>query len=222
MVSNKSAFWQALILSSFIFGLGIILGFFLEGSRADKIELNVMKSEISVLDEQLRNRILEDSTISCALGFESTFSFADDIYDEAVKLEKYDAASKFRSMLKVVHTRYDLLRMQVWADALYLKKNCSTDIHTIVYFFQYDTEDVDIKAQQTTFSRLLVDLKEQYPGEILLIPIAANLDLNSVELAMQVYKIKKTPSILIDEQEVVDEIVTFEALENLVFQSNKA
>jgi len=71
MVNSKYAFWQALVFTILIFVLGIFSGFFLENSRADSIEVNLMNSEINLLDEQLRTRITDDLDIECDLAVES-------------------------------------------------------------------------------------------------------------------------------------------------------
>ena len=217
MVNSKHAFWQALVFTAVVFVLGLMLGFFLENSRASEIELNLIHSEINLLDEQLRNRVINELNVSCSLAVDSTFEFADRIYAEAVKLEKYDSASKFTDDLKIIHKRYDLLRVILWSDAARLRKNCGEDFHTVVYFFNYNSEDLNVKAEQATFSRLLVDLKDKYPGDILLIPIAGNLELESITLAKEFYDIE-SPAILIDDKRVIDEIVTFNELENTVFK----
>ena len=223
MVNNsKNAFWQALILSIIIFSIGLILGFFLEKSRTSSIEINSLNSEINLLDEQLRNKVIENLQVDCIPASDSAFKFADRIYAEALKLEQYDSSAKFISTLKVIHKRYDLLRLMLWLESTKLKKNCSSEFHTIVYFFDYDSQDIKVRAEQTAFSRLLTDLKERYPHDILLIPIAGNLNIEAIDLAKDKYDIISSPSILIDEKEVVDKIITLQELENHIFNSNKA
>jgi len=114
MVNSKQAFWQALVFTILIFVLGIFLGFFLENSRSDTLQLRLLNSEVNLLDEQLRNRVTDDLNVECELAVESTFNFADKIYSEAVNLEKYDSASTLGDDLKSIHRRYDLLRTLLW------------------------------------------------------------------------------------------------------------
>jgi hypothetical protein len=217
MVNSKHAFWQALIVTILIFGVGLVFGYFLEASRADGIEMNLLASEVNVLDEQLRGGIVGESNISCDLAVKSTFAFADKIYEEAVKLEKYDASSKFnRDALKILHKRYDLLRMMLWTESIKLEKRCG-GFHNVVYFFDYDPQEVELRAEQAFFSRLLVDLKNDSPDKVLLIPIAANLDLASVDIVLDIYEVSKTPAILVDEKRKADYVITLEELEGMVF-----
>ena len=217
VIGDKSVFWQALIFTIIIFGIGLLLGYYLELSRANTIELNLLSSEINLLDEQMRGRIVEGSNLSCAIAKGSTFAFADKIYEEAIKLEKYDSSSKFnREMMIVLHKRYDLLRTMLWDESMKLKKKCP-DFHTVVYFFDYATEDIELEGRQSFFSNLLLDTKNNNPSKILLIPISTNLELASVEVVIENYGIESTPSVLIDEKRIVDEIVTLEEMEALIF-----
>ena len=174
MVGPKNAFWQALVFSIMIFIIGFILGLFLEIGRTEQININLINSEINLLDEQLRNKLLEDIEIDCKLAKKSAFEFADRIYEEAQKLEEYDAASTFTDTLKVLHRRYDLLRLILWTESIKIKEKCGSDFHTIIYFFEYDIQNIEKRAKQTSLSRLLIDIKEENPDEILLIPIASN------------------------------------------------
>lgn len=217
MVSSKHAFWQALLAAILVFGVGIMLGFFLESQRADKVQMNLLVSEISLADEQLRNRLAENFNVSCSLIKQSTFEFADKIYKEAVQMEKYDSANTFKDILSIVHKKYDLLRMSLWEEAIKNKKNCKGDFHTIVYFYEYGTENIDKKALQLSFSHLLLDLKNENPNEILLIPVAANLNISSVELILRNYNIKELPSIIIDEKQAISKEINSEQIKKLLY-----
>jgi hypothetical protein len=218
--SNKHVFWQALVFTVIIFGIGLILGYFLETQRAGKIEFNLMNSEINMVDEQLRYSMLQNSNISCDLATKSIFSFADKIYEEAQTLEKYDSSTKFtRDAMISMHKRYDLLRTMLWDEAINTKARCG-NFHTVVYFFDYSTDDVGKRGEQTFYGRMLTDLKNAYPDEILLIPIAANLDIASIELAKENYNIQIIPSIIIDEKKIVSGETTVEELEKAIFGKN--
>jgi hypothetical protein len=218
---SKSVFWQALIVTIVIFAAGLVLGYYLESSRATGVEISLLGSEMNLLDEQMRAKIIGDSNVSCDLAVESTFAFADKIYGEALKLEQYGASSKFTNeVMLVLHRRYDLLRMMLWDESVKLKARCG-GFHTVVYFFDYNSEDMNIKARQAFFSNILLDVKNGRPGEVLLIPIASNLDLASVDLAMENYQVSMTPSVLIDERKIVGDIVTFDEMSGFVFSGNK-
>lgn len=216
MANSKHAFWQALIFTIIVFGIGLILGFFLESYRADKVQFNLLDSEINVLDDQLRNRVIGDFNVECNIAVQSTFDFADKIYGEALKLESYDSASKFSDSFLVLHRRYDLLRTLLWLESVELRERCGKEYHTVVYLYEYNNEDIDVRSKQLFYSRLLTDLKNKYPDKIILIPIAVDTGLESVSLITEYYQVNEFPSIIIDESSVINGIVTLEKLESVV------
>ena len=224
MVNSKHAFWQALIAAIVILGIGIAFGFFLENSRADSIQLALLNSEINLLDEQIRNKQIEQMNMDCQIAAQSTYKFADKIYFEALKLEEFNDAAKFTDTLKILHKRYDLLRMMLWLESVQLKEKCSPEIHTVVYLFEFDTQNINQKAKQSAISRMLTDLKNKHGEEIILIPIAGNLELESVNLALEKYHVSKLPALIIDEEIIIEDpsqFVTFEQIENAIFPNNK-
>lgn len=219
-MGSKHVFWQALVLAVLIFVIGFIFGFFLETFRASQVEFNLANAEINLLDEQLRIKGISDLNTSCDSSIAGMFDFADNIYSDASKLEKYGASSQLSKEFLLLHKRYDLLRSFLWFEAIGLKDRCDGDFHTLVYLYDYSSEDIDKKSKQIYFSRVLTDLKSKYPDEILLIPIAANMNLSSVDLAVSGYEIEEFPVIIVDEKEVISDILTFEEIENVIFENN--
>jgi hypothetical protein len=107
--------------------------------------------------------------------------------------------------------------MMLWTESQRVQERCGK-FHIVIYFFAYDPQEVDIRAKQSFFSRLLMDTKNKNGDAILLIPIAANLDLASIELATINNNVTQIPSILIDSRKVVDKVVTFDELEKIIFE----
>lgn len=218
--SIKSTFLSTLIITVIIFVIGLVIGFAIEGSRVDRTELALLNSEINLLDEQVRSRNIGAFNLSCGARVQSTFDFADRIYEEARTLERYDASSKFTEELRIIHKKYDLLRTLLWTHSIEIRDECSTSYHTVVYLFDYASEDFDQKARQAAFSRVLEDLKEDYGRSILLVPIAANLELESVDMIKERFGVAKGPAIIIDEEKVITEDVTLTELEDIIFEQN--
>ncbi len=218
MVGSKHAFWQALIFTIIVFSMGLIIGFFIENNRQASVELNVLNSEISLLDEQIKSRDVEIFNLDCAQSKKNILQFADKIYDEALLMEEYDGSSKFSGTLKIIHKRYDLLRALLWIEGIQFKEKCGDEFHTVVYIFEYSPEETMTKAEQAATGRLLRDLKEKNGDKILLIPLAGNLNISSIDIVMQKNKIQKLPAIIIDEKHVIDHLPTMEELESLIFE----
>jgi hypothetical protein len=220
MVVSKHIFWQAFVFTVVIFILGLAAGFLLETSRTNQVQKSITVSETKLLDEQLRNRAIDTLNISCSAAIESTFQFADSIYDEARQLEEYDSSSTFTDTLLVLHRRYDLLRTMLWLESIDLRAECKGSFHTVVYLYDYNTDDVGVRSKQLFFSRALAELKIQNPDSVLLIPIARNLGIESVRIASDRYGVTTSPSILIDEKVLVTDIDSFDEFQKLVLHSN--
>ncbi|MFA5992657.1 MAG: hypothetical protein WC796_03055 [Candidatus Pacearchaeota archaeon] len=219
-MTTKSAFWQALVITVIIFVIGFIFGYFIEVNRSNNTQSNLLSSQVNLLDEQLRTNVITNFNVSCNESITSTFNFANKIYSEAILLEKYDSSTKFTDNLFILHKQYDILRMMLWLESKELKKQCSSNFHTVVYIYEYNTEDVLISAKQAYFSRLTYDLRNNHPDEILLIPIAGNTGVESINLTLKSYNIKQLPVIIIDEKKIVSsDSVTLDALEKEIFAS---
>lgn len=212
----KHVFWQALLYTIFVFGSGLLGGFLLEDSRSQSVETALVKSEVNILDEQLRNRLFDNFNVDCDVAIQSTFSFADSIYKEASDLDDYSKANILESDLKLLQRRYDLLRMMLWSESIDLKDRCGGKFHTLVYLYEFKPEDSQIKAKEEVMSRLTLDLKEKRGHDVLLIPIATDTDLSSVGVAVSNFEIQKMPVIIIDEKTVVSDLLSLEELESLI------
>ena len=88
--------------------------------------------------------------------------------------------------------------------------------HNVVYFYQYNGPDLDKKAEQGVVSDVLMDLKEKYGSDILLIPLAADNNITSISLMMDIYNIDYLPTILIDEDERVEGLTSVDELEEVI------
>ena len=200
MVDTKHVFWQALLSAILIFGIGLLLGMWLEEKRTDGIEKLLLQSEINVLDSQLIGKINENFDVGCSLAKEELFKFADKIYNEAELLEKYDSSSQLTTTLQIMHRRYDLLRVMLWSESIKVKENCKENFHTIIYIYKYTEPTIEVRSEQTAFSRFLQDVKNEQGNKLLLIPIAGDLNLSSIELIKSNFGIKGYPAIIVDEK----------------------
>jgi hypothetical protein len=70
--------------------------------------------------------------------------------------------------------------------------------------YNYNTDSFDEKNLKTVFSNHLSELKKEYGNKIVLIPIARDLNLTSVDMLLNNYRIsEKSSIILVDENLVV-------------------
>jgi len=200
---SYDAFWKAFIFSTIIFIFGLNMGSFIENSTLDKLEKNVINSEVELYDSNIRSNVLEYYNISCEKSIENTFEIADKIYEEVKLLEDLDKSSTIVEGFDEVHKRYDLLRTQLWLDATNLKTNCEDNFNLIVYIYEYNSKKPQAISLQNLYESITSEIKSDYDSEVLLIPIANNMDLNSLELLLENYNIVNQTSIIINNKYVI-------------------
>jgi len=217
-MNRKHVFWQALFTAIIIFGTGLLLGLWVENYRNQAIEIIAIESEINVLDTQILGDVSNIFNIQCSDYSEKIIEFADDIYLEAQELEKYESSSQLTDQLGILHKKYDLLRVILWKESINMKDKCGGFFHTVVYLYDYNDPDLETKAMQVAFSRYLDDLKARYGNEIILIPIAADVDLASVDLIKKNYGINgNLPVVIVNEEKVFDSLEELITLEDDLF-----
>jgi len=206
--SQKNVFWEALIITIMIFVLGIFAGIILENWRVEEINFLFQKSEIDLLDIKLQSEIYSELNFNCEKAIEENVKFADKIYEEGKQLEKYEKASRLTDDLIIQHKRYNILRAMLLTNSIKIKEKCENDYYEVVYFYKYNNLGLDLKAKQGVFSRLLGEVKERKGYEVLLIPIAADNDISSINLFLDRYDVsmEDLPVIIINREVKIDEL----------------
>ncbi len=210
---QKYIFLYALILTFIVFNLGIFMGYMLESSRIDKINKLYLESEMELLDQRIQKDSLEIINFNCELAIKENIKFADKIYEEALTIKRYEDANRINSDIKLQHKRFDLLRTLFWINSIRIKEKCNSDYHNIVYLYDYNNPSIEQVSKQKFFSNLLLELKNKFGNEIMLIPIAGDNEIASVKLLLDAYGIDKLPVILIDENIKITELESMEDIE---------
>ena len=214
---SRNAFWQALILTVAIFLIGISIGIAYEGSRLTKVNDYYTLSEISLMDafalSKLTDVINATDAASCKVLIDSNTEFADRIYNEAIILERYEDSGRLTDSIKLSHKKYDLLRTLLWINLMNIPETCKKDTSVIIYLYEYNTEDLVKKATNRVWSRILFDLKQKVGNNILLIPIAADSDLTSLNSLILKFNISDYPVLIIDDKKVLFEVGSVDEIE---------
>ena len=212
MNTQKSAFWQAFIVTVIIFGIGVFFGVVLESWRTNQIADLYQQSELELLDIKLQSEIYTLGEFDCDQAVQENINFADKIFEEARILDKYESASRLTDNLRIQHKRYDLLRTNLLLNSIKIKEKCTNEYQEVVYFYQYNEPTFETKAKQDVFSKILSELKEQKGYEILLIPIAGDNDISAVNLLTDEYNIDTLPTIMINREHKITDILTADQL----------
>ena len=212
--SSKHAFWEALVLTVVIFVLGLLLGIAYEGNKLDEINEYYVLSEISLMDAFALTglSVTDVNNTSCEILVDSHIEFADKIYEEALLLERYEDSGKITDSLRLAHKKYDLLRTILWIETMKTLKNCNEDFSTVIYLYEFETKDLVQKATQRVWSRVLFDLKQEKGKDIILIPIATDSDLTSLNSLIENFDISGFPVVIINNEHIISEISSVEDL----------
>ena len=200
---SYDSFWKAFFLSTIIFLVGLNLGLFIENSTLNEIERAVIASEVELYDSNIRSSIIQNYNQSCDKSIKNTFLIADKIYEEVRALESLDKSSSIVAGFNEMHKRYDLLRTQLWLDASRLKDNCDNDFNLIIYLYEYDSNDPEIVSLQMLYASITQEIKNNYREDILLIPIAHNMDLNSLNMLVDSYGTELKTSIIVNNRFII-------------------
>jgi len=214
MKSQKNVFWQALIITIIIFGIGIYFGIYIEDIRTNKINQLYQNSEIDILDVRLQSEIYSSGEFNCELAISENIKFADRVYEEAKKLNKFEKASRLTESIKLQHKKYDLLRFIILLNSIKIKEKCINSYYEVVYLYDYHETSLEIKAKQEVFSELLKQLKNKKKNEILLIPISGDEEIGALKLFLERYKIteEELPIILINRRIKTNKVQNIEDL----------
>lgn len=197
---HASYFWQSLLICILVFGIGIYMGYSLEANRVSQVLELYQQSELDLMDIQIQNNLLSMKDFDCKIYNEEIINFADRIYNEAKVLERFEAASELTEGIKLQHKKYDLLRTLLWTQTIEMKTKCNSPVDVLLYFYEYSPQDIDKKSLQNIFSKKLFELKESSGNDIILVPMAGNLNLTSIEILKRNYNISQLPTILINDK----------------------
>ncbi|MDP2672201.1 MAG: hypothetical protein Q8O84_00115 [Nanoarchaeota archaeon] len=215
MLNNKKrVFWEALILTILIFLLGFLSGLIFENKRVEVIEKYYIQSENSLMDIFALNNFVSLNNISCDALISSNINFADRIYDEAKILDEYEKTGKITDKMDIQHKKYDIMRTFLWINTIKTAEICKNNsVHTIVYIYQFNTNDLTEKATNSVWSKILADLKETRGNDIILIPIAADSDIIALNSMLENYDVQKYPVLIIDNKYLIKELSSVEEIE---------
>lgn len=202
--SKKNVFWEALLVTVVIFLGGLFLGMLIEAANSTKISNLYLQSEISLTDAASTANLAEDITLDCKTIKEQNINVANRIYEEAKLLELYEDSGKLTETMQFLHKKYDLLRTLLWTSNEKALERCD-NFNMVVYLYDYGSEDTNIKATQNVWSKILLDIREQ-SFDFMLLPIAANQNLTSMEFLKEKYEIKQLPALVINNEHTLYEL----------------
>lgn len=217
MINNqKYIFLYALIATLVVFNLGIFMGYMLESSRLDKINTLYSNAELELFDQMAQKEALGVLNLDCKTLVKENIKFGDKIFQEALQIQKYENANRISNDIIFQHKRFDLLRTLFWMNSVKIKQNCNSDYHNIIYFYKYTNPLISQDSKQKFFSNLLEQVKQKEGDNVMLIPIAGDNNISSINILIDKYDITEFPTILIDEKTKLTEIKNADEIESML------
>jgi hypothetical protein len=199
MVKQYDAFWKAFLITSAIFMLGVFAGVWLDSARVEEVRQEYVGMEIQTSDARIQTlyyQTFKNSTNFCGPAIQENLRFADKVYQEGLRIDAYEKVNKLAPSLISDKKRYVLLKLQFWLNCIELKSSCDAKYVNVVYFYSH----YNTSAQENVQSAVLMDLKNKYGADMMLIPLPADLNITSIDLIKSQYGITETPTILINER----------------------
>jgi len=211
--NSKNVIWEAFLLTIVIFVFGLLLGVAYEENKFEEISEYYIQSEVSLMDAMALNDVVSMKNSSCDVLIDANIEFADRIYEEARLLEKYESSGKITESLKLAHKKYDLLRTFLWITNIKTLDKCSGEFSTIVYLYEYESEDLVQKATQNVWSKILFDLKQEKGKNIILIPIAVDNGLSSLNSLISRFGVSEFPVVIINDKYIITELSSIDEIQ---------
>lgn len=214
MIKNQKYFFlYALIITLVVFNFGVFMGYMLESSRIEKVNKLYLESEMELLDQKIQKDALNLIDFDCDSLIEENIKFGDKIFQEALIIDRYEKANRINEGIIFQHKRFDLLRTLFWMNSIEIKNKCDSDYHNLVYIYQYNDPPISQKSKQKFFSNLLLEIKEKQGNKVMLIPIAGDNNISTINLILNKYDIEELPVILIDEEIKITDVGKIEDVE---------
>ncbi len=213
----KSVFLKSAIITVAIFVLGLLLGIYLDTSGLEDVkqrltEIDNLWNDARLLQTHIK-RLSINSTELCSYLLEENLRIGDKIYEEGVKVERYEESNRFAvSEFIIEKRRYALLDLQFWENSIDLKNQCNADYSTIIYFYS----QFEKTPEQNFQNRVLWDLKQKCGPKIIYITFPVDLEISTLNVIRNVYNIQKIPSIMVNESVVLESPVSMTQLEKYV------
>lgn len=212
-----NTYLKAWLLTTLVFLLGIAFGLWIDNYRLNSIREVISQTDINWNDARLLNlyfgRLGKDY---CNLALEENLIYNEKIYKEGLEIEKAEEANRFTPTLEQEKRRYVLLQTQFWFNSQELKDKCNFTYKNVVHLYKQKGLTREAVIENKLQSSILLDLKEKCGNKIMLIPLAADLNLTVIDAVTKQFNITTYPAIIIDENVVFQGLTPLNKLEDVI------
>ncbi len=208
----KNTHVTTFLLTTTLFCIGIIIGMSMTRIRVEYLDgdISSLKENIEAVELGfLLTFTLENSSCPYLQNqLDSISELADEVGGRIVSLEKNEQMdnSAYISMKK----DFMLIRLKYWILTERFKKNCNSNLTTVLYF--YSIRDCDECGDQGT----VLDYLQSKVDELYIFPVDAFENLTIMSTIRNIFDIDTTPSIVIDGSTMFEGLQNRETLTQLL------
>jgi hypothetical protein len=208
----KNTHVTTFLLTTTLFCIGIIIGMSMTRVRVEYLDggISSLKENIEAIELGfLLTSTLENGSCPYLQSqLDSISELADEVGGRIVSLEKNEQMdnSAYISMKK----DFMLIRLKYWILTERFKKNCNSNLTTVLYF--YSIRDCDECGDQGT----VLDYLQSKVDELYIFPVDAFENLTIMSAIRNIFDIDITPSIVVDGSTVFEGLQNRETLTQLL------
>lgn len=196
-------FVEALAITILLFIGGFFIGMGIEKARNDKLAESYFNTESEIIDLSAQLDLSNLGRFTCFELTQRNFEIGNQIYQQALVFQNYEnAAILTKTQMVKEHKKFDALRTLFWINSMKIKDRCGNRVFdTVVYLYNYPTSDTEEIAQQRVMERITQEIKSNAQEDVILIPIAKNLNISSLNTLISIYNLENESVALIINEE---------------------
>lgn len=198
-------FIEALALTIMLFIGGFMLGLLMENNRNSELATSYLSVEVEILDLGAKLDISNLGKYTCSELILRNSEIGDEIYSQALIFQRYEDAAIFtKDKLVEEHRKFDILRTMFWINSVKIKDRCGSRVFdTVVYLYDYPVEDMSSVAKQRVMESITAEIKGKIDGNIVLIPIAKDLNISTLDSMIEKYSNINESAVLVVNEDAV-------------------
>lgn len=196
----KGKYWLAFVITALIFILGMMLGFLMEGRRADYLQNQARDQKLDFISLQLQYQLISElSQQKNCPAVTSTFeNYLKDLMRTEERLLGYQKEAVInKNEFDLLKQEYAQAQVNYWILAKKTKEICKNDFVTILYFYgpSENCKDCDNQGFVLTY------LKQKLKDKVLIFSFDSNFAEKEplIDLLIKTYGVKEYPSVVIDD-----------------------
>ncbi len=211
-IPYKRVFMKTIVLTTFIFIIGILVGYSVDFFRSSDVLETVQQSELDTQSYLIEQEFFNtQGGYNCAIAQKRLGHLAEELGELGYYLVSFEEKNLFKQKeYDYLLRKYVLLQIKTYAQFIDIKNQCSLQHNLILYFF--DPNDVlserqgkvlDVLVKKDTgLSVFAINIK--YEGDILLETLKTH------------YNVTLTPTLIINEKMRKEGFVSKEELETVL------